>query len=180
MQRSTDRILINERDVSAANRTLKRFGIAGGARCGDAVELLFPPNHFDSVISADFLEHITDDLKVKVLREILHVVKPGGTAVFKTPNLSYLRLSLLYKQARALGHLENPLKIVIPHSPGSDDPQHIGLTTRCRFSRTLTDAGFLNFQFFYAPLRRLGVSSFTEVMSTEIPILRDPLSEDLF
>ena len=49
--------------VAAANEALRRFGLTGEARCGDAVQLLFPDNHFDTVIAADFFEHITDDTK---------------------------------------------------------------------------------------------------------------------
>lgn len=170
----------NADEVSAANEALKRFGIEGEARCGDAVELMFPSNHFDAVISSDFLEHITEAVKVTVLREIRRVPKPEGTLVIKTPNLSYLKLSLFYKRMRAIARLRNPLKILIPHTPGTDDPQHIGLTTRRRLTRSLTEAGFINYQFFYAPLRRLGLSNFVEILSTEIPGVRDLICEDVF
>jgi len=171
---------LNADYVTAANNTLKRFGIKGEARCGDAVQLMFPDSYFDGVISSDFFEHITDDVKVIVLREILRVLKPGAMAVIKTPNLSYLRLSLLYKRMRALMCLKNPFKIVIPHTPGTDDPQHVGLTTRWAMSRSLSNAGFVNYQFFYAPFRRFGYFYFVEVLSTEIPVVRDYLCGDLF
>ena len=84
------------------------------------------------------------------------------------------------KRMRALRRLRNPLKIVIPHTPGTDDPQHIGLTTRWRFTRLLSEAGFLHYEFLYAPLRRFGLSGFIDVLSTEIPVVRDFLCEDLF
>jgi 2-polyprenyl-3-methyl-5-hydroxy-6-metoxy-1,4-benzoquinol methylase len=166
--------------VASANALLKRFGVSGEASQGDATMLTFPDNFFDGVISSDFMEHITDDVKIKVLAASRRVLKPGGVLITKTPNLSYLRLSLLYKRLRAVAHLENPMKYVIPHTPGTDDPQHVGLATRWSFTRCLTEAGFLNYRFYYAPLRRFGTSNVVEVLSTEIPIVRDLLCEDLF
>jgi SAM-dependent methyltransferase len=159
---------------------LNRFNLKGEAVCGDAAQLQFPDNHFDGVISSDFFEHITDDVKVTVLREIARVLKPGKPVVIKTPNLSYLKIALFYKRMRALARLRNPSKIVIPHTPGTDDPQHVGLVTRWALTQCLYQAGFGNFQFFYAPLRRFGSSRFMEAISTEIPILRDKFCEDVF
>lgn len=171
---------LSAKDVAAANKVLKRYGIAGEARCGDAAELAFPTNHFDGVISSDFFEHITDDIKVKVLREILRVLKPGAPLVIKTPNLAYLKLSLYYKRLRAVARLRNPFKIVIPQTPGTDNPEHVGLTTRWRLTRNLTEAGFLNYWFFYAPLRRFGQSSAIDILTSEVPVVRDVLCEDVF
>jgi 2-polyprenyl-3-methyl-5-hydroxy-6-metoxy-1,4-benzoquinol methylase len=170
---------LNPDSVAEANRLLKRFGIEGEAHCGDAAELSFPDNYFDGVISSDFFEHITDDVKVRVLRESFRVLKPGCPLVIKTPNLAYLKLALRYKQLRGLMRLQNPRKFVIPHTPGTDDPQHIGLISRWELTRTITAAGFLNYQFYYAPLRRFGASRLMEILSTEIPIARDILCEDV-
>lgn len=166
--------------VAKANELLARFGIVGEARCGDATTLHFPDNHFDGVISSDFLEHITHDVKVEVLRETRRVLRPGRPLVVKTPNLSYLRLSRRFKQLRALLRLQDPRGFVIPHTPGTADPQHVGLSTRRQLSGCLEKAGFLNYRFFYAPLRRFGSSALVEVLSTEIPLARDLLCEDLF
>ena len=166
--------------VARANGLLTRFGVKGEAKCGDASELKFSDNYFDGVISSDFFEHITDEVKIKVLREALRVLKPGRRVVIKTPNLSYLKLSLRFKQIRGITRFQNPFKFVIPHTPGTDDPQHIGLASRWQLSRCLSEAGFLNYRFFYAPLRRFGNSALVELLSTEIPIIRDLLCEDLF
>lgn len=165
--------------VAGANKLLARFGISGEARVGDAAELTFPDNYFDSVISSDFFEHITDEVKVRVLREMLRVLKPGRIAVIKTPNLAYLKLALRYKQLRGLLRFQNPRKFVIPHTPGTDDPQHIGLINRWQLTRSILEAGFLNYKFYYAPLRRFGSSKFMELLSTEIPLTRDTLCEDV-
>lgn len=171
---------LNAKEVGAANELLKRYGIEGEARCSDATKLMFPDNHFDAVISSDFVEHITDDVKIRVLCEILRVLKAGAPLVIKTPNLAYLTLALFYKRMRATVRFQNPLKIVIPHTSGTDDPQHVGLTTRWRLAPVLIQAGFLNYQFFHAPLRRFGQSYLMEIISTEIPVLRDILCEDVF
>jgi len=165
--------------VSAANRQMARFKLQGEARVGDAARLTFPDNHFDGVISSDFVEHITDEVKVRMFDEARRVLKPGGMLITKTPNLAYLKVSLLYKRLRALSQLKDPRDLVIAHTPGTDDPQHIGLATRWTLTRCLLAAGFLNYQFHYPPLRRFGPSPVVEVLSTEVPVLRDLMSEDL-
>jgi 2-polyprenyl-3-methyl-5-hydroxy-6-metoxy-1,4-benzoquinol methylase len=170
---------LDESHVALANAALRRFGITGEARCADAVAPIFPPDHFDAAISSDFFEHITIDVKIAVLKNIYRSLKPGRPLVVKTPNLAYLKLSLLLKRLRALTRFENPAAVVIPHTPGTADPQHVGLTTRWELSRALQAAGFLNYRFYYAPLRRFGYSPVMDVLSTEIPVVRDWLSEDV-
>jgi SAM-dependent methyltransferase len=171
---------LNPDSVAQANDLLRRYKVDGEAHCGDAAELSFPDGYFDGVISSDFFEHITDDVKVRVLRETLRVLKPGSPIVIKTPNLAYLTLSLRYKQLRGLLRAQDPRKFVIPHTPGTSDPQHVGLTTRWQLIHCLSEAGFLNYQFYYAPLRRFGMSRLAEVLSTELPVVRDILCEDVF
>lgn len=166
--------------VRRANAFLARYGVAGEARVGDARKLDHPSNHFDGVISSDFVEHIDDATKVDVFREACRVLKPGGVLVTKTPNLSYLRASLFFKRVRAVTRLQNPMELVIPHTPGTEDPQHIGLSTRWSLTRCLVDAGFVNYRFHYAPLRRFGLNPLVEIGSTEIPVVRDVLCEELF
>jgi SAM-dependent methyltransferase len=165
--------------VAKANLAMARFDLRGEARCGDAAALQFADNHFDAAISADFFEHITDDVNVTVLKEIRRVLKPGGMLVIKTPNLLYLRLGLLLKRAVAVLRLRNPFDIVIPHTPGTSDPQHVGLTTRRALSHSLDSASFLNYEFFYPPLRRLGTSRLVEYLSTEMRGVRNYFCEDL-
>ncbi|MBX3192228.1 MAG: class I SAM-dependent methyltransferase [Labilithrix sp.] len=172
---------LDERAVGFANNELARFDIRGEAIVGDATKLTaYADDTFDAVISSDFVEHITDEQKVAMLLEAKRVLKPGGLLVIKTPNLAYLEASLFYKRIRAVRRFENPMKFVIPHTPGTDDPQHIGLATRWSFTNCLIKAGFLNYEFHYAPLRRFGTSGLVEILSTEIPVVRDWLCEDLF
>src|SRR5262249_43104848 len=91
---------LDPRCLAVANRLLEPFKIQGEPHRGDAAKLQFPDAYFDGVISSDFLEHITGPVKVDVFRETLRVLKPGAPFVAKTPNLSYLKLSLRYRQLR--------------------------------------------------------------------------------
>jgi SAM-dependent methyltransferase len=165
--------------VAETNAALRRFGIHGEAVVGDAASLRFPDSHFDAVLSNDFFEHITDELKAQVLSECLRVLKPGGILLVRTPNLAYLKMSLFYKRLRAVARLQNPFKLVIPHTPGTEYPEHIGLTDRGGLARCLTGAGFQNYEFFYPALRRFGASAVVEVLSSEVPFIRDFMCEDL-
>lgn len=171
---------LDAKRVERANVYMKKYGVDGEATVADATKLPFPDNHFDAAISSDFFEHVSDEQKTAILRETLRVLKPAGTLVTKTPNRNYLELSLLFKRARALLRFENPMKYVIPETPGTENPMHIGLTTRTELARCLRDAGFLNYAFFYAPLRRFGARPIVEMLSTEIPGVRDHLCEDVF
>jgi 2-polyprenyl-3-methyl-5-hydroxy-6-metoxy-1,4-benzoquinol methylase len=69
--------------VMRANRELARWGIDGEVKAGDAVELQFPDRYFDGAYSHDFLEHVTEDTKVRALREIRRVLKPDAPVVLK-------------------------------------------------------------------------------------------------
>jgi hypothetical protein len=140
----------------------------------------FPsPNYFDAVISSDFFEHITLEVKVAAFKTIYTVSTLGRPLVVKTPNLCCLRLSLFCRRTRALFGFRNPSKIVIPHTLGTDDPQHIGLTTRWEPGRLLQATGFLRHEIHHARLRRFGSSPLVEVLSTAVPVFRDWLSEDV-
>jgi len=166
--------------VAKANARVARFGLRGEARVADAKAMPFPDEHFDGVISNDFFEHIDVAEKIAVLREVRRVLRPGAPIVIKTPNLRYLQISLWYKRLRAIARLRDPRRIVIPMTEGHDHPDHIGLTTRWELTRCMIAAGFLNYEFKYAPLRRFGANGVVEMLSTEVPVLRDLLCEDVF
>jgi SAM-dependent methyltransferase len=166
--------------VEQANRKLEQLGIGGRAQVGDASQVQFEDESFDVVLSSDFHEHFDDALALAINREAWRVLKPGGRYVIKTPNLRYLKTSLAFKRLRGLTRGVDPRSFVIPHTPGTDDPEHVGLRTRWDLMRTLEDAGFAEIAFSYAPLRRFGRRPIVDVLSTEVPAMRDVLSEDLF
>jgi 2-polyprenyl-3-methyl-5-hydroxy-6-metoxy-1,4-benzoquinol methylase len=51
---------------------------------GSILEIPFPENTFDFVVSSEVIEHTPDPYKA--LHEIYRVLKPGGTMVLSTPN----------------------------------------------------------------------------------------------
>jgi SAM-dependent methyltransferase len=168
---------LDQTSVAVANAKLETLSVAGGAVVGDATALHFGDNSFDAVISSDFHEHLTDGQQDAVLREAWRVLKPGGRLVVKTPNLWYLRIALLFKRCHELLARRNPLSVVIPHTPGTDDPQHVGLVSRPLLARQLSEAGFGQVHFIYTPLRRGRISFIVDVLSAEVPFVRDGLCE---
>lgn len=131
-----------------ANNYLAKYSIKGKAVVGDARKINFPDNYFDKVISSDFFEHMSLKDNIQVLNEIKRVVKPGGIIVIKTPNLTYLKFSRVYKMLIRLIKFKNPFSVIIPHTTG-DCHQHIGLLNKGMLVKAIKAAGFLNFNFYY-------------------------------
>lgn len=52
----------------------------------DALELVFPSNSFDVVVSFETIEHLTD--QHKMVKEIKRVLRPGGKLLISSPNKS--------------------------------------------------------------------------------------------
>jgi 2-polyprenyl-3-methyl-5-hydroxy-6-metoxy-1,4-benzoquinol methylase len=70
---------------------------------GGAEWLPFADETFDTVVAADILEHLYDPLAL--LREIRRVLRPGGKAVFETPNAGFLRIRGYRRLKSWLQHL---------------------------------------------------------------------------
>jgi 2-polyprenyl-3-methyl-5-hydroxy-6-metoxy-1,4-benzoquinol methylase len=51
---------------------------------GSILEIPFPDNTFDIVVSSEVIEHVPDPYKA--MQELYRVLKPGGTMVLTTPN----------------------------------------------------------------------------------------------
>lgn len=68
--------------------------------------LPFPDNHFDAVACMEVLEHLYDP--VKVVRELVRTVSPGGTVLLSVPNQYHL-----FTRLRVLrGHsISDPLTV---------------------------------------------------------------------
>ena len=170
---------LEESVVTLANAKLGHLKIQGEARVDDVGALSYPDDNFDVVLSSDCHEHLPPDLQSRSLREALRVLKPGGRLVLKTPNRAYLTLSLQLKRMAGLFRFQNPFSFVMPHVNETGPGAHVGLTTRWTLSKQLYDAGYLNYEFHHPALRRLGPRWLMDVLSTEIPIVRDVTSEDL-
>src|SRR5690606_5110713 len=51
---------------------------------GDALDMPFPDDHFDSIIAAEVLQHIPDG--VLAMRELMRVLRPGGRLAVTVPS----------------------------------------------------------------------------------------------
>lgn len=123
-------------------------------KVGDAVKLLFDDNYFDAVFAADFFEHVTREQKNKILSEVYRVLKPGGVLVIKTPNLDYLKMTLLLKRICAVLKLKLPFNIHIEHTHNNPDSQHCGLTSFAELEKILFDNMFHVPETIYMSLER--------------------------
>jgi len=100
--------------VKRGREILKKENIKGKLVIGDASKLDFPDNFFDCAFSSDFFEHISLEVKEKVISEVYRVLKPGGIFVIKTPNLSFLKIVIFLKKAKSAGRCQgNPLPFPI-------------------------------------------------------------------
>lgn len=165
--------------VKKANDYMDRFQINGRAVRADARDIDFAENFFDKAVSCDFFEHLNYEEKVSVLKEVKRVVRPGGLILSRTPNLTYLRFSKLFKQIIHLLKFKNPFDVVIAHTEGQFR-EHIGLTTKSGLSRAAKEAGFMNFKFYYDVNSKIEkLPGFFGELACEILFLRDIFTEDL-
>ena len=90
-------------EPSPANAALARGKFGLTITSGYLHEGSFPPGSFDVVTMVDVFEHITDPLDV--LRNIHHVLKPGGILFIKVPNAAWnlLKYRVLTRLAHANG-----------------------------------------------------------------------------
>ena len=147
---------LSEQAIDRARELLKITSQKAEFKIGDAVNLQFPSNYFDTVFSADFFEHISIEQKRKVLQEIYRVLVPGGYLVIKTPNISHLKLSIYLKRIAYLLTFRSPL-IYIAHTHNNPDNEHHGLTSFRIMRQELEALCFHTPEFHYQPLVRRGI-----------------------
>jgi 2-polyprenyl-3-methyl-5-hydroxy-6-metoxy-1,4-benzoquinol methylase len=87
--------------VEIASEVLSNFPEAE-AMVADVLEIPFPDDSFDLVVSLETLEHVPDP--DQGLRELVRVTKPGGRLIVTTPN--YLSILGLYRFAMKLAGKE--------------------------------------------------------------------------
>ena len=144
---------IGEENIKDGRSRLKECGINSKLVVGDAINLDFPDNYFDSAFSSDFFEHISLEKKEKVIAEVFRVLKPGGVFTIKTPNLTYLKVIIYIKRFINILTARSPF-IYIAHTKNNPDNQHHGLTTFAELESLLEGNFFHTPKIIFVPLVR--------------------------
>jgi ubiquinone/menaquinone biosynthesis C-methylase UbiE len=126
----------------------------------DASHIPLPDASFDKIICPDFIEHICDDEKVVVLKEIKRLLKFGGKAVIFTPNLNREMIGEIYQKIRHT-FLNTPIPV---------NKLHFGLINAGSFNKMLLKEDFI-FKLFYYDVTRPYLAG--------IPFLRNILALNL-
>ena len=136
---------LSEIDRKQGLAQCRKIGINVEYKIGDAQNLQFKDETFDFVISNDFFEHINHEEKINVIKEVSRVLKPGGTFVIKTPNLTYLRISINLKRIVRLIKFKSPF-IYIYSTRNNPDCEHHGLKTYSELEDILENNFFFNIE----------------------------------
>lgn len=110
--------------VSACDVTpgIFRYPEIACAALEDDAPLPYPDDHFDVVCSVEVVEHVQDQFRF--CREIVRVLKPGGTAIISTPNILNLNARLRFLHS-GFATLFNPLSLSstdVVHTSGHIHP----------------------------------------------------------
>jgi SAM-dependent methyltransferase len=87
---------------------------------------------FEAVVLADFVEHVTDDVLLPVLRESLRVLVRGGAVAIYTPNRD---------------HWAERIKATVP---GLQQPDHIAVRSSARVVELVARGGFQLDELFFS------------------------------
>ncbi len=96
-------------------------------------------NVFDYVIAADVLEHIRS--RARLLNDIAHCLKPGGTLIASTGNITLF----VYRMLLLIGRFEY-------RDRGILDRDHVHLFTPASFAAEIATAGFCVFDRLSTPI----------------------------
>jgi ubiquinone/menaquinone biosynthesis C-methylase UbiE len=100
-------IEITEKDLATAKKCVEKENVE--LKVGSGIEIPFPDNYFDTVVSFEVLEHIPKNTENKMFSEINRVLKKGGKLYLSTPFDSFF--SKLFDPAFYLiGHRHYSLK----------------------------------------------------------------------
>ena len=149
----------DEEAIKEGRFKFDKENIKGKLVIGSAVNLDFQDNFFDSVFSSDTFNFLTLEEKEKMISEVFRVLKPGGIFTIKTPNLSFLKISLYLRRILNLLRLKSPF-IHIAHTRNNPDSVHIGLTTHADLQKLLENNFFHTPTITYVPLIRKGLPQF--------------------
>jgi 2-polyprenyl-3-methyl-5-hydroxy-6-metoxy-1,4-benzoquinol methylase len=118
--------------IRMARRICRSYGADVSFLVADAGKLPLAEGIFDTVIAADFIEHLTDEDKERVLDQIQRLLKSGGMAVVFTPNGIREKIGEWYHGIRHALFGER--------MPSTD--LHFGLIDRFSFERMARRHGF--------------------------------------
>jgi ubiquinone/menaquinone biosynthesis C-methylase UbiE len=107
------------------------------------VDFPFKNSFFDTVVSADFIEHTTYEEKDQLLKEIYRVLKKEGTAIIFTPNGIREKIGEICWRFRRFIFRDN--------MPSTD--LHFGLTNKFQFEPLLRKHKF-QFALMYSDITR--------------------------
>lgn len=138
--------------VSGREITSSFAGISTPRVQADAARLPFRHGAFDAVINADFIEHLPDETKEPIFREMFRVLREGGRGVIYTPNIRRVIWEIRGERLKKmLGIRQSP----VPSWREYVDPDHFGLTDPKTTEDRLRAAGFrtrMSFFEFHIPL----------------------------
>ncbi len=149
----------SKKSIEAAKILCNKFGVGSKIEfvtCDAAKKLPFENFFFDKIVTADFIEHITDQQKEKAIKEMCRVLKPFGLIIIFTPNGFREAIGFIKRKIERL-FKKNVLETRL----------HFGLTNRFKFERLLERNG-LEFKRTYADIGRPFLA--------KIPILKEAFS----
>jgi ubiquinone/menaquinone biosynthesis C-methylase UbiE len=156
--KSVDGIDLSETLVADGMKFMKKHNTENvNLLVADCTALPFKDNEFDVIFSGDVFEHITPEQKRLCIAEAYRVLKPGGTFTIKTPNIEYLKLTLLLKKIKAVLRFQNPFNLYIMHTHDNPDREHHGLTSHKELREMFIEQAFHEPEITYQLLNRKSI-----------------------
>lgn len=89
-------IEFSQESIDLVNEKFRSDPNWAGAQLVNELPAPFPPAEFDVITCTETLEHLSDELLPAVVSEIHRLLKPGGVALFTTPNDEDLEQAMAY------------------------------------------------------------------------------------
>lgn len=80
-------IEITEKDLAVAKKNIRIKNV--DFIVGSAIDLPFPDNYFDTIVSWEVIEHIPINTESKMFSEVKRVLKPNGRFYLSTPSSNF-------------------------------------------------------------------------------------------
>ena len=132
-------IALNEQGLSAFGAdidTTAATALGTAFRAADvSAPLPWPDEFFDVVLSVEGIEHLEN--RQAHLRELRRMLRPDGTLILTTPNISSVRSRVRFAGSAFFHHDPRPIRESVPHPL-----HHIGLMTFADLRYALHTSGF--------------------------------------